>query len=132
MSENLLKVGIVYVLANIFNFEVDDLLGVLFVAWLVYEATIFLELPILELLILSVVMGVFSITWADDVLEEKGVNKLLESFGPAKDFLTFSLSKLCLCFLEEIFDDVGDIVSVVANFCVFCGFDVDERRIVDL
>ena len=83
MSENLLKVGIVYVLANVFNFEVDDLLSVLFVAWLVYEATIFLELSILQLLILSVVMGVFCIAWANDVLQEKGVNKLLESFGPA-------------------------------------------------
>ena len=70
MSENLLKVGIVYVLANVFNFEVDDLLSVLFVAWLVYEATIFLELPILELLIFSVIMGVFSIAWANDVLQE--------------------------------------------------------------
>ena len=57
-------------LANVFNFEVDNLLSVLFVAWLVYEATIFLELPILELLILSVVMGIFSITRTNDVLQE--------------------------------------------------------------
>ena len=69
---------------------------------------------------------------AYDVFEQQGVHDFFEGFGATQDLFTLSLRKLRLCFLEKVFYDIRDIVSVIAHLGVLGSLNVDEGCIVDL
>jgi len=60
------------------------------------------------------------------------VNFQLQAFAAFEKLFAILILYFCLCFFIKIYYDVGDVVTMVSNFCVLSGLDSDKRRIINL
>ena len=97
----------------------------------VQEAVFLIELSELQLLEFAAVAVALQVVRSHHNLQDMAIDDVAESFGIPEDFHGVLVLQLLLCFLEKVRDNTGDVLAVVANFCVLRGFDSDEGGVVN-